>query len=68
MTELFLAQQAALAEAAVEFVRARRANVLNRSPETGWHFEQANEKMCWLVDAIEHGWHPDDFVSELPEV
>ena len=65
MTELLRAQQAALAEAAREFVHAERRHRLYRFAETKKELEKADERMYWLVDAMENGWHPDEFVSEL---
>lgn len=68
MTELVIAQETALSKAAIEFVRSRRVAAVDRTQENAHRHARADEHLCWLVDAISQGWHPDEFVSEWDEV
>ena len=55
----------AIADAAIEFTRARFLYRSHGGAEKRRDLQLADEKLFWMVDAKEHGWSPDDFESEL---
>lgn len=51
----------AIADAAVQYVKARRKAALGGGQEA---CDGALDKLLWMVDANDYGWNPDDYRPE----